>query len=93
MKVTRPSEGLVSLVTVTKQRDLPAIDPMAFSLETVELGAGRGGNQITSFLVGRKAKCTPEDLLSLLLADSGNDWQKKAKKEFGIKRSQFLVQK
>ena len=107
IKVTRPSEGLVSLVTVTKQRDLPAIDPMAFSLETIELGADRRGNPITSCLVnpegeipipqpsrpGRKAKCTPEDLLSLLPADSVSDWQEKAEKEFGIKRSQFSVHK
>ncbi|MFN6094113.1 MAG: hypothetical protein ACK49J_03885 [Verrucomicrobiota bacterium] len=35
--VTRLSDGLVSLMTVTKQRDLPAIDPMAFSLETVDV--------------------------------------------------------
>ncbi len=107
IRVSRPSEGLVSLVTVTKQRDLPAIDPMAFSLETVELGADRRGNAITSCLVnpegeipspqskspGRKAKCTPEDLLSLLPADSVKDWQKRAEEEFGIKRSQFLVHK
>jgi hypothetical protein len=107
IRVTRPSEGLVSLVTVTKQRDLPAIEPMAFSLETVELGANRRGNAITSCLVnpegeipspqskspGRKAKCTPEDLLSLLPADSVSDWQEKAEKEFGIKRSQFSVHK
>lgn len=107
IKVTKPSDGLVSLVTVTKQRDLPAIEPMAFSLETIELGADRRGNAITSCLVnpegeipspqskspGRKAKCTPEDLLSLLPADSVKDWQKRAEEEFGIKRSQFLVHK
>ena len=107
IRVTRPSEGLVSLVTVTKQRDLPAIDPMAFSLETMELGADRRGNPITSCLVnpegeipipqpsrlGRKAKCTPEDLLSLLPADSVKDWQERAEKEFGIKSSQFSVHK
>lgn len=51
IRVTRPSDGFVSLVTVTKHRDLPAIDPMAFSLETVELGANRRGNAITSCLV------------------------------------------
>ena len=107
IRVSRPSDGLVSLVTVTKQRDLPAIDPMAFSLETVELGVDRRGNPITSCLVnpegeipspqskspGRKAKCTPEDLLSLLPADSVSDWQEKAEKEFGIKRSQFFEHK
>ena len=107
IKVTRPSDGFVSLVTVTKQRDLPAIDPMAFSLETIELGADRRGNAITSCLVnpegeipslqskslGRKAKCTPEDLLSLLPADSVKDWQERAEKEYGIKRSQFYKQK
>jgi hypothetical protein len=85
IRVSRPSGGLVSLVTVTKQRDLPAIDPMAFSLETVELGVDRRGNAITSCVVnpegeipspqskspGRKAKCTPDDLLSLLPAVIG----------------------
>lgn len=107
IRVSRPSDGLVSLVTVTKKRDLPAIDPMAFPLETVELGANRRGNAITSCLVnpegeiprpqfrslGRKAKCAPEDLLSLLPANSVTDWQEKAEKEFGIKRSQFCVHK
>jgi len=107
IRVSRPSGGLVSLVTVTKQRDLPAINPMAFSLETVELGMDRRGNAITSCVVnpegeipssqskspGRKAKCTPEDLLSLLPAASVNDWQDRAEKEFGIKRSQFYKQK
>jgi hypothetical protein len=107
IRVSRPSGGLVSLVTVTKQRDLPAINPMAFSLETVELGVDRRGHAITSCVVnpereipspqskspGRKAKCTPVDLLSLLPAESVNDWQDRAEKEFGIKRSQFLVQK
>jgi hypothetical protein len=43
--------------------------------------------------LGRKAKCTPEDLLSLLPANSVTDWQEKAEEEFGIKRSQFLVHK
>jgi hypothetical protein len=94
-------------VTVTKQRDLPAIDPMAFSLEMIELGTNRRGNPITSCLVnpenevpspeaktlGRKAKCGPEDLLSLLPANSVTDWQEKAEKEFGIKRSQFFEHK
>jgi hypothetical protein len=107
IRVSRPSEGLVSLVTVTKQRDLPAIDPMAFSLEMIELGTNRRGKPITSCLVnpenevpspeakalGRKAKCGPEDLLSLLPANSVTDWQEKAEKEFGIKRSQFCVHK
>jgi hypothetical protein len=67
----------------------------------------RRGNPITSCLVnpedkipspqtkalGRKPKCTPEDLLSLLPADSVNDWQERAEKEFGIKRTQFLEHK
>jgi hypothetical protein len=80
---------------------------MAFSLEMIELGTDRRGNPITSCLVnpgnevpspqsqslGRKAKCTPEDLLSLLPANSVTDWQEKAEKVFGIKRSQFCVHK
>jgi hypothetical protein len=80
---------------------------MAFSLETVELGEDRRGNAITSCVVnpegeipspqskspGRKAKCTPEDLLSLLPAESVNAWQESAAEKFGIKRSQFQVQK
>jgi hypothetical protein len=80
---------------------------MAFSLEMIELGTNRRGNPITSCLVnpenevpspeaktlGRKAKCTPEDLLSLLPANSVTDWQEKAEKVFGIKRSQFCVHK
>lgn len=104
IRVSRPSGGLVSLVTVTKQRDLPAINPMAFSLETVALGVDRRGHAITSCVVnpegeipspqskspGRKAKCTPEDLLSLLPAASVNNWQSRSKDKFGIERSQFF---
>ena len=107
IRVSRPSGGLFSLVTVTKQRDLPAFNPMAFSLKTVELGVDRRGHAITSCVVnpegeipspqskslGRKAKCTPVNLLSLLPVESVNDWQDRAEKEFGIKRSQFYKQK
>lgn len=71
------------------------------------MGTDRRGNPITSCLVnpedelpsqqstspGRKAKCKPENLLSLLPADSVNDWQKKAKSEFDVGRSQFFEHK
>lgn len=38
-------------VTVTKQRDLPTLEPFAFQLKTVEIGTNRRGKPITTCLV------------------------------------------
>ena len=103
IRVTRAEGGGISSVHVTKQRDLPIIEPMAFSLTTIDLGTDRRGKPITSCIVtpectalvsitsgpGRKPKCTKEQLLEILPVNSVKEWEGAAEAQFGIKRTQF----
>jgi hypothetical protein len=107
IEISRPEGEKVSTVRVTKQRDLPAGDPMPFSLEPVTLGMNRRGKPITSCLVnhedvsmasrpgraGRKAKCTPEEMLALLPAENAKDWKDRVNEELGLGASQFYENK
>jgi hypothetical protein len=107
IEINRPEGEKISTVRVTKQRDLPAGDPMPFSLEPVTLGLNRRGNPITSCLVnhedvsmasrpgrpGRKAKCTPEEMLALLPAENAKDWKDRVNEELGLGPSQFYESK
>jgi hypothetical protein len=103
IKVTRTVGGVISSVHVTKQRDLPIMEPIAFSLAEIDLGANRRGKPITSCIVipecathasiahgpGRKLKYTKEQLLELLPVGSVKEWEKAAEAKFGVKRTQF----
>lgn len=107
IEVSRPEGETISTVRVTKQRDLPAGEPMPFSLEVVQLGCDRRGKPITSCVVhhedemmaakpgkaGRKPTCTAEEMLRYLPADSLSDWQKRVAEETGLGRSQFYEHK
>lgn len=107
IEVSRPEGKSISTVRVTKQRDLPIGDPMPFSLVSVELGIDRRGNPITSCIVkhedemmaskpgkaGRTAKCTPEEMLQYLPAESVTEWQKRVLEETGLGSTQFYEHK
>lgn len=103
IEVSRPEGETISTVRVTKQRDMPAGDPLPFSLEVIELGTDRRGKPITSCIVhhedtmmatnraklGRKPEVDPEDLLKLLPQVSTASWRKVADTEHGISKSSF----
>ncbi len=101
IELSRPSGSYVSVATVTKQRDLDAREPMAFSLETVVLGNNRRGKPVTSCIVkpetvdilpakpGRKPKASENDLLALLPVTSTTEWLQKSDTELGIGRTAF----
>lgn len=107
IEVSRPQNSSISTARVTKQRDLPPHGPMPFSLEQVTLGTNRRGNPITSCTVrhedasmapspakaGRKAKCTPEEMLACLPAASITEWQQKVKEQFGLSETRFYENK
>lgn len=101
--IARDPESMVSRVKITKQRDLPISEPMAFRLETLQIGASRKGKPITSCIVhqeeqvpdeskrkqGRPPKCSPEDLLELLPVKMVADWEESAKRVYGVGRTRF----
>lgn len=103
IEVSRPEGETVSTVRVTKQRDMPAGEPMPFSLKTVILGIDRRGKDITSCIVhhedsmmatsrsklGRKPEVNPDALLEFLPVSSTADWRKRADAEQGITKSTF----
>lgn len=103
IEVSRPEGETISTVRVTKQRDMPAGDPMPFSLKVIELGTDRRGNPITSCIVhhedtimatnrakrGRKPEVDPEKLLNLLPQASTTSWRKAADAEHGVSKSSF----
>lgn len=103
IEVIRPEGESISTVRATKQRDMPMGEAMPFSLKAITLGTDRRGKPITSCIVhhedsmmaasaakaGRKAKCTPTEMLSFLPADSIKDWLQRVKDETGLGESQF----
>jgi hypothetical protein len=107
IEVSRPEGEKITTVRVTKQRDLPMGEPMPFSLNIIELGTDRRGKSITSCTVhhedsimaskpgksGRKPKCTPEDMLAYLPADSSKEWKDRVRGETGLGESQFYEHK
>ena len=103
IEVSRPEGETISTVRVTKQRDMPAGDPLPFTLEVIELGTDRRGKPITSCIVhhedtmmatnrtklGRKPEIDPKTLIPLLPQPSTTAWQKLADSEHGISKSSF----
>lgn len=103
IEVSRAEGETISTVRVTKQRDMPAGDPMPFSLKTVELGIDRRGKPITSCIVhhedsmmaanrskpGRKPEVNLDALLDLLPTPSTKDWKARADAEQGVLKSSF----
>jgi len=92
IEVSRPEGETISTVRVTKQRDMPAGDPLPFSLEEIELGTDRRGKPITSCIVrhedaimattrkkrGRTPDFDPGDFLTLLPQHSTTAWHEAA---------------
>ena len=103
IEISRPEGETITTVRVTKQRDLPTVEPMPFSLKTAVLGIDRRGKPITSCTVhhenaslarkpkraGRVAKYAADDLLRFLPASTVSEWQKQVKEETGISASTF----
>ena len=103
IEVSRPEGETITTVRVTKQRDMPAGEPLPFSLEVIELGIDRRSKPITSCIVrhedtimatnrtklGRKPEVDPENLLKLLPQASTPFWQKAADAEHGVSKSSF----
>jgi hypothetical protein len=95
IEVIHPEGDKYRTVTIVKQRDLPTIAPLCFSLEVVEVGWNRRGKPITSCVVkdedsimahkkgkpGVKKKFTCEMILDLLPQPSVKAWEIAAKKE------------
>jgi hypothetical protein len=103
IEASRAAGQDVSVMTVTKQRDLQIGEPMPFRLKVIELATDRRGNAITSCVVdhlsdapkataGRPQKFDDNDLLRLLPAAAG-DWRKRAEEEYGMKSSTFYDRK
>jgi hypothetical protein len=107
IEVSRSDGETISTVRVTKQRDMPMGEPMPFSLETVILGVDRRGKDITSCIVrhedsimaaskgkaGRKPRCSADQLLKFLPADTVREWQQRVEEETGLGRSVFYEHK
>jgi len=107
IEISRPDGETISTVRVTKQRDLPMGDAMPFSLVSVVLGTDRRGKPVSSCLVrhegeemaskprrpGRKAKCTPEEMLRFLPAANVKEWKVRVADECGLGDSQFYDNK
>jgi hypothetical protein len=107
IEVSRPDGETISTVRVTKQRDLPIGKAMPFSLKVMELGTDRRGKPVKSCTVhhedemmakkpgkaGRKPKCSPEDMLAYLPAESPKQWKDKVRGETGLGESQFYEHK
>jgi hypothetical protein len=86
---------------------MPMGEPMPFSLETVILGVDRRGKDITSCIVrhedsimaaskgkaGRKPRCSADQLLKFLPADTVREWQQRVEEETGLGRSVFYEHK
>ena len=103
IEVSRPEGVTISTVRVTKQRDMPAGEPLPFSLEVIELGTDRRDKPITSCTVrhedtmmatnrsklGRKPEVNPDTLLELLPMPTTSAWCKLANAERGISKTSF----
>jgi hypothetical protein len=103
IEVVHPEGDKYRVATIVKQRDLPTIAPLCFSLDVVEVGTNRRGKPITSCVVksedeimipakskpGAKRKFTCEMILELLPQPSISEWQKQADKETGMSDDTF----
>ncbi len=104
IEITRPEGETISTVSVTKQRDLQAGEPMPFSLKVVELGTDRRGKPITSCVVhhessimantpgkqGRPQTTNIPHMVSMLPQPSTTAWQKVARNEHDITATPFF---
>lgn len=103
IRISRQEGSETSTVEITKQRDMEAVNRSAFCLTKVSLGHDVRGREITSCVVqmadlpaesivksrGRKPKCGPEDLLTLLPQSSVDDWMGAARSVLGIGKTLF----
>ena len=103
IEVAHPEGDKYRVATIVKQRDLPTIAPLCFSLDVVEVGTNRRGKPITSCVVksedeimipakskpGAKRKFTCEMILDLLPQPSISEWEKLATKETGMSDDTF----
>jgi RecA-family ATPase len=107
IEVSKPEGERITTVRVTKQRDLERGEAMPFSLKVIELGTNHRGKVITSCTVhhedemmasqpkksGRAPKCTADDMLQYLPADTASEWQRRVKEETGLGETQFYNHK
>ena len=107
IEISRPEGETISTMWATKQRDLSPGEAMPFSLKQVTLGTDRRGKPITSCVVrhedetmagkpgksGRKATCTPEEMLRYLPAATVKEWRERVKEETGLGATQFYTHK
>jgi hypothetical protein len=103
IEVIHPEGDKYRTVTIAKQRDLPTIAPLCFSLDVVEVGWNRRGKPITSCVVkeedsimahtkgkpGVKQKFTCEMILHLLPQPSVKAWEMAAKEAHGMSADTF----
>lgn len=107
IEVSKPEGERITTVRVTKQRDLERGEAMPFSLKVIELGTNRRGKPITSCTVhhedemmasqpkksGRASKCTADEMIQYLPADTASEWQRRVKEETGLGETQFYAHK
>ncbi len=103
IEVIHPESDKYRTATIVKQRDLPTIAPLCFSLDPVEVGRNRRGKPITSCVVkaedsimahtkgkpGAKKKFTCEMILELLPQPSVKAWTEAATVAHGMSPDTF----
>ena len=103
IEVIHPEGDKYRVATIVKQRDLPTISPLCFSLDVVEVGTSPRGKPITSCVVkaedeimlpakkkpGAKQTFTCEMILELLPQPSIPEWQKLAMGDHGMSKDTF----
>lgn len=104
IEVSRPTDSDVSNVRITKQRDLPAGEPMPFTLSPVGLGVNQRGAVVSSCTVhhedvsmapskGRKPQFKAADLLPYLPQKSVQEWKEAVCDDIGLSRATFFALK
>lgn len=103
IEVIHPEGDKYRTVSIVKQRDLPTIAPLCFSLDVVEVGWNRRGKPITSCVVkeedsimahkkgkpGAKQKFTCEMILELLPQPTIQAWELEARKVHKMSKDTF----
>ena len=103
IEVTHPEGDKYRVATIVKQRDLPTIAAICFSLDVVEVGTNRRGKPITSCVVkaedeimlpakkkpGAKPRYTFEMILDLLPQPTIKAWQAAAKDAHNMGKEGF----
>jgi hypothetical protein len=103
IEVAHPSGDIYRVATIVKQRDLPTISPLCFSLDVVEVGFTHRGKVITSCVVkaqdeimiplksrgGAPVTYTSDMVLDLLPQPSIAAWRDAAKEAHGMGKEGF----